>query len=139
MPCRPPPQVTVLLPRQDATFCLVGDTRRCYGCGELFEREALMRCAQCKVAYYCTRACQRRHWAAHRAPCLQNQQYPKKWRRMVEACDTAYRMLVRLDSCTLDDDPRRFFALRFTARLPLRFHQKTDTIVPACEGLGFLV
>ena len=108
MPCRPAPQVTVLLPRQDATFCLVGDTRRCYGCGELFEREALMRCAKCKVAYYCTRACQRRHWAAHRAPCLQNQQYPKKWRRMVEACDTAYRMLVRLDSCTLDDDPRRF-------------------------------
>ena len=45
---------------------VVTSTRSCEGCG----REGRARsCAGCRRAYYCSQACQRRAWRAHRYRC----------------------------------------------------------------------
>ena len=45
---------------------VITSTRSCEGCG----REGLARsCAGCRRAYYCSQACQRRAWRAHRYRC----------------------------------------------------------------------
>lgn len=39
----------------------------CWGCGQ--QESARHHCGRCKIAYYCTEECQRRHWPEHRHTC----------------------------------------------------------------------
>lgn len=48
------------------------DTSRCATCNQVPRdhlNEILLRCSQCKRAYYCSANCQRADWATHRANC----------------------------------------------------------------------
>ena len=40
--------------------------RECFACGQ---RGAMSKCTQCGAAYYCSRECQKSHWAAHKTQC----------------------------------------------------------------------
>jgi hypothetical protein len=40
----------------------------CVGCGAVTEK--LMQCGRCKVARYCSGACQKQHWPTHKPFCL---------------------------------------------------------------------
>ena len=43
----------------------------CCGCGARDdERGSMRKCGRCLVARYCSEACQRAHWAAHKAACV---------------------------------------------------------------------
>eukprot|EP00966_Prymnesium_polylepis_P102990 2385389-Prymnesium_polylepis.1 len=43
-------------------------TRTCAQCGQQPAARPL-RCSQCKSAWYCDQACQRKHWTAHKPEC----------------------------------------------------------------------
>jgi hypothetical protein len=38
-------------------------------CGHCKREGAILRCSRCKSAFYCDRACQQRHWPAHKPSC----------------------------------------------------------------------
>ena len=38
------------------------------------EKKDLKACSRCKQSYYCDTACQKSHYAAHKASCLQHSQ-----------------------------------------------------------------
>ena len=75
----------------NAQVCDCSDgTRKCQNCGRPDPAEnalvyspsgenTLSRCAHCRAALYCTRACQAKHWNAHKPEC----------RRAVENRDVA--------------------------------------------------
>eukprot|EP00741_Cyanophora_paradoxa_P024611 tig00000269_g23762.t1 len=44
----------------------------CSACGR--SSDDLLRCSQCRQAQYCDAACQRKHWAAHKAACTESAQ-----------------------------------------------------------------
>jgi hypothetical protein len=41
--------------------------RTCAACGK--QALQMLQCSRCKAAFYCTAACQKRHWREHRAAC----------------------------------------------------------------------
>lgn len=46
--------------------------RICADCGtieEIGQQQQMMACARCKVTYYCSKDCQRRHWPEHKKTC----------------------------------------------------------------------
>ena len=47
-----------------------GKGRLCESCGAQDCDKALMQCARCSVAYYCSKDCQVRHWKEHKPRCL---------------------------------------------------------------------
>lgn len=38
-------------------------------CGDCGKEGATLRCSRCKRAFYCEKACQQRHWKAHKETC----------------------------------------------------------------------
>jgi hypothetical protein len=42
--------------------------RKCEKCDDASER--FKQCSRCKVAYYCTRDCQKNHWSVHKKECV---------------------------------------------------------------------
>eukprot|EP00662_Eupelagonemidae_sp_cell21_P057811 gene57811-biopygen43991 len=45
----------------------IAETRECAGCGE--KGEKLRRCTGCRSVWYCSAACQKGHWLAHKPAC----------------------------------------------------------------------
>ena len=44
------------------------ETHRCFHCGT--ETTKMMRCSQCHRAWYCGKACQKKHWKLHKRACF---------------------------------------------------------------------
>ena len=51
--------------QEEAEAAAVTPTTRCYVCG----KKSKFRCSKCKQVKYCSRECQRAHWAVHRKEC----------------------------------------------------------------------
>jgi len=45
----------------------------CCTCGQMKPSKVHMKCGSCKMAYYCSRKCQRDHWPSHKVSCKQLQ------------------------------------------------------------------
>ncbi|GAA5969088.1 hypothetical protein JCM3765_003434 [Sporobolomyces pararoseus] len=52
--------------------------RECGGCHEAKEGSKLMRCGACKMAFYCSPACQKLHWPTHKTLCKLTQKNQQK-------------------------------------------------------------
>ena len=48
-------------------------TQHCHKCGKVQPEQKLV-CAQCNVAFYCNKACQRKHWPKHKPVCKASQE-----------------------------------------------------------------
>ena len=79
-----------MLPRDLKQMCLLEDMRNCAGCDVLMTRPAAMRCAVCRVEYYCSLRCQNKHWPKHKKMCGP---ISKRDRRLNEAMQTASRVV----------------------------------------------
>ena len=79
-----------MLPRDLEQICLLEDMRNCAACDVLMARPAAMRCAVCRVEYYCSLRCQRAHWNEHKKMCGSTS---KRDRRANEAMQTASRVV----------------------------------------------
>lgn len=63
--------VKIVCGNQETTFRLpttAPPARMCHNCG--WGNKHSFRCAACKKAFYCNRACQKAHWAKHKAQCV---------------------------------------------------------------------
>ena len=76
-------------PRDTKQLCLLEDMRNCAGCDVLMIRPAAMRCAVCRVEYYCSLRCQKAHWPEHKKMCAA---MSKRDRLANEAMQTASRI-----------------------------------------------
>jgi len=72
----------------------------CVGCGE---RRATSTCSQCAVARYCTAACQRAHWPAHKAECIASRHCRAARARSLAEPRVASRTLFELGLDAFDD------------------------------------
>eukprot|EP00927_Polykrikos_kofoidii_P050053 TRINITY_DN44004_c0_g1_i1.p1 TRINITY_DN44004_c0_g1~~TRINITY_DN44004_c0_g1_i1.p1 ORF type:complete len:491 (+),score=51.61 TRINITY_DN44004_c0_g1_i1:166-1473(+) len=45
----------------------------CQSCGDVPTSTKLLRCSGCRLAAYCNRACQKRHWKSHKSSCVAKQ------------------------------------------------------------------
>ncbi len=43
--------------------------KTCHGCKQIFEFCQLKRCSNCKIAYYCSKECQKKDWQKHKIFC----------------------------------------------------------------------
>ncbi len=43
--------------------------RTCHGCKQMIESYQLKRCSNCKMAYYCSKECQKKDWQKHKIFC----------------------------------------------------------------------
>jgi splicing suppressor protein 51 len=85
--------------------------RTCVNCRKKETEENPKRCSRCRVAIYCSRACQKAHWKTHKSACtfgaLQNNRYfdilPLEDDVMDQLIDT-YRMRVEDDHKYRGDD-----------------------------------
>eukprot|EP01147_Barroeca_monosierra_P009682 gene9683-1893_t len=62
-------------------------------------KESTKRCARCKVVFYCSRDCQRNHWARHKHDChlftaVPEKLDPKEQEDMVKAHHREFRRIV---------------------------------------------
>ena len=67
--------------------------KRCVQCGDSEEKvgeNKMLRCTQCKVSFYCSKSCQKKHWSAHKVICGSIAELEEKDRNKCEqACEFA--------------------------------------------------
>ena len=67
--------------------------KRCVQCGDSEEKvgeNKMLRCTQCKVSFYCSKSCQKKHWSAHKVICGSIAELEEKDRKKCEqACEFA--------------------------------------------------
>ena len=118
-----------MLPRDTRQLCLLEDMRNCAGCDVLMTRPAALRCAVCRVEYYCSLRCQKAHWPEHKQMCGPAS---KRDRRANEAMQTASRIVWVLYTQRIADATSHTVALDTQDCLLARFkpdaHDKLLTI-----------
>ena len=67
-------------------------SHRCNGCNQEEVHANVKRCSICKLVYYCSKSCQKRHWSEHQALCNvikeQLNQHNKTSRGLGDSLDT---------------------------------------------------
>jgi hypothetical protein len=58
-----------MAPKDVAALILLVVPHSCASCGGDSNDGALLQCARCKAAKYCSAICQKRHWTSHKATC----------------------------------------------------------------------
>ena len=56
-----------VIPESEASRAPKAPDRQCSGCGKVLSEMKL--CSRCRAVWYCSHACQRAHWPAHKRAC----------------------------------------------------------------------
>ena len=46
-----------------------GEQKSCLACYQIFPGDKLKSCSRCRLAHYCSKECQVKHWQAHKSDC----------------------------------------------------------------------
>ena len=112
---RSPITLVGLLPKPHSIFCKAacigsyekrqqakseGQIFKCCYCGQSGAKKG---CAKCRIAYYCSRKCQKSHWKSHKKVCKEHE----KGKVEVKAEEFRDEILYTINCQTFSDDIRR--------------------------------